>query len=89
MPASHHNSHGSTRDDPRLRQLSLKISYDSFQGASFPVDTATNSATAKSDCDPNGVGTQFIFGGASHVYVADGSWYESTVSGRPRTSSSS
>lgn len=52
--------------------------YKGFGGASFPSPvtpggTESSEVAAKSDCDPTKPGAQFILGGASHIYVADGS----------------
>lgn len=62
-------------DTPNVYFDGVKIDYESFQGASFPapISTGTNPAAAKSDCDPRFPGAQLVFGGESHVYVADGS----------------
>jgi hypothetical protein len=61
--------------NPKLYLDGVRISYDTFSGASFPkVDpVAADGAAAKSDCDPSEPGGQLIFTGESHVYVADGS----------------
>lgn len=60
---------------PKVYFDGVKVDYESFQGASFPapINTGTLPAAAKSDCDPRYPGAQLIFGGESHVYVADGS----------------
>ena len=60
---------------PKVFFDGVKIDYESFQGASFPapISVGANPGAAKSDCDPKHPGAQLIFGGASHVYVADGS----------------
>jgi hypothetical protein len=54
----------------------VEVSYNSYSGASFPVGTDNSYGStlpAKSDCDETKPGGQLIFGGQSHVYVADGS----------------
>lgn len=54
----------------------VKITYNTYQGASFPVgtdNTYNSTKPAKSDCDVTKPGAQLIFGGESSVYVADGS----------------
>lgn len=54
----------------------VEVSYNSYAGASFPVGTDNSYGStlpAKSDCDETRPGAQLIFGGQSHVYVADGS----------------
>ena len=60
---------------PRVYFDGVKVDYESFQGAAFPapINAGSNPAAAKSDCDPKYPGAQLIFGGDSHVYVADGS----------------
>lgn len=61
---------------PKIHLDGIKISYTSFNGASFPVGTDgsyTSQEPAKSDCDETKPGGQLIFGGESHAYVADGS----------------
>lgn len=62
-------------DTPNVYFDGVKIDYESFQGASFPAPISSGSqpAAAKSDCDPRFPGAQLVFGGESHVYVADGS----------------
>lgn len=53
-----------------------RIQFVSTPGATFPaVDTLPGSDpdAARPDCDKNAPGAQLIFGGESHVYVADGS----------------
>lgn len=52
-----------------------EIFYDTFEGANFPNPDKNPKITdaAVSDCDPKRPGAQFIFGGESHAYVADGS----------------
>lgn len=51
----------------------VELFYDSFDGARFPQPIGNNNPTAQRDCDPSKPGGQFIFGGDSHMYVADGS----------------
>jgi hypothetical protein len=51
----------------------VEMYYDSFDGARFPAPIGTTNPTAQRDCDPSKPGGQFIFGGDSHMYVADGS----------------
>ncbi|MCB1270191.1 MAG: hypothetical protein KDB31_02115, partial [Microthrixaceae bacterium] len=53
----------------------VRVEYDALPGASFPnpVGTGPVPSGAQSDCDPEAAGGQLIFGGESHVYVADGS----------------
>jgi hypothetical protein len=61
---------------PEIYLDGARIFYDSYQGASFPVGTdglANSNQPARSDCDRTKPGGQLIFGGESHVYVADGS----------------
>lgn len=64
----------SNNGDPRIYFGGITINFDTYIGASFPYspDVASDPA-AKSDCDEGEPGGQFIFGGESHVYVADGS----------------
>lgn len=63
--------------NPNVYLGGATIDYDTTQGASFPNATNTGSGSelvaAKSDCDPTKPGAQLIFGGESHVVVADGS----------------
>ncbi|MEZ5321709.1 MAG: type II secretion system protein [Microthrixaceae bacterium] len=58
---------------PELYLDGATISYDTFQGPSFPTPVSGTNLAAKTDCDPHKPGVQLIFGGESHVYVADGS----------------
>jgi hypothetical protein len=56
----------------------VSINYDTFPTANFPNPTnsggtGSNDVAAQKDCDDTKAGTQFIFGGESHVFVADGS----------------
>lgn len=51
----------------------VDIFYDSYAGASFPDPTSSGISKAKSDCDPAKPGGQFIFGGESNMFIADGS----------------
>lgn len=70
---------GNGTNQPRVDWFfdGARMSYDAFPGANFPnpVGTGTTSSdvAAKSDCDPTKAGGQLVFGGASSVYVADGS----------------
>lgn len=49
------------------------ITYTGYAGAAFPNAIDASNPNAKSDCDPKKAGAQLIFGGDSHVVVADGS----------------
>lgn len=51
----------------------VEMYYDSFDGARFPAPIGATNPAAQRDCDPSKAGGQFIFGGDSHMYVADGS----------------
>lgn len=60
--------------DPRVYLGGVKVSFDSYNGARFPYPDSTAVPDARSDCDANAeAGGQLIFGGDSHLYVADGS----------------
>lgn len=66
----------SNNDGPEIYVGGVRISYVSYMGARFPypVDGSSENAAAQSDCDAKALaGGQLIFGGNSHVYVADGS----------------
>lgn len=65
------NSDNSGIPEPRVWFDGAKVSYTTLQGASFPG--ATSSPVAPTDCDVSAPGAQVIFGGPSHVYIADGS----------------
>lgn len=71
-------------NSPTIYLDGVRIHYDSYQGASFPlpvdddgniqpIGTGRPEDPAKSDCDTTKPGGQLIFGGESHVYAADGS----------------
>lgn len=57
---------------PRVFLDGFEISYISKPEAAFPVESE-NGPEAVNDCDKSLPGGQLIFGGDSHVYVADGS----------------
>jgi type II secretory pathway pseudopilin PulG len=58
---------------PQVWLDGVRIRYDSAQGAKFPIAQSGSNQAAWRDCDPKKPGGQLIFGGESHVYVADGS----------------
>lgn len=71
-------------NSPTIYLDGVRIYYDSYQGALFPlpvdddgniqpIGTDQPEDPAKSDCDTTKPGGQLIFGGESHVYAADGS----------------
>jgi hypothetical protein len=67
---------GNTRNQPRANWWfdGVRVEFDTTPSASFPEPVnGSSEPAAQSDCDPGEAGAQFIFGGASHVYVADGS----------------
>ena len=51
----------------------VRISYNSYAGASFPEPVSASDPVAQSDCDTTEAGVQLIFGGESHAFVGDGS----------------
>lgn len=66
---------GNTLNQPKADWYldGVQIYFDSFDNAHFPQPNGNTDPKAKGDCDPAKPGGQFIFGGQSHMYVADGS----------------
>lgn len=59
--------------DPQVWLDGAEITFNAQPGAAFPAPISGSDQTAQSDCDTTKPGAQLIFGGESHVFVADGS----------------
>ncbi len=62
---------GGNDGSPKVRLDGVKATFTTTPTTSFPASVGS-SGTAAVDCDPEGAGAQFILGGDSHIYVADG-----------------
>ncbi|WP_426574841.1 hypothetical protein [Aquihabitans sp. McL0605] len=62
---------GGNSGSPKVRLDGVKAYFSTTPTTSFPASVGS-SGTAAVDCDPEGAGAQFILGGDSHIYVADG-----------------